>query len=197
MVQDIEHLCAELQLDRLVNWKIAVDCKIPLSSSESSQEIPRHIPLSKRESRVGVTRWIGKRVRIESLSTGARLSKGPQAEPGDIGIRRGTAVVPEPSPGRTSATTPPKNSKKLLSEDIDRRGGTSLNEVLEGPATQNRACEAIDLRRRDVIGQPAEKALRMSKSEGPRLAFMAKEQAHWNCQRAEPAEAVSIECDHV
>src|SRR5260370_22036321 len=45
MVQNVEHLSAKLQLQRLTNDKLAMDCKIPLSSAKSPQRIPRQVSL--------------------------------------------------------------------------------------------------------------------------------------------------------
>ena len=35
MIQNIEHLSAELQLHRLAKEKVAMDCEVPLSGAES------------------------------------------------------------------------------------------------------------------------------------------------------------------
>ena len=46
MVQNVEQLSPELQLQRLVNGKLAMDCKIPLSSAKSPERIPRQVSLA-------------------------------------------------------------------------------------------------------------------------------------------------------
>ena len=66
MVQHIEHLRPELQTKGFVYREISVDSEIPLRGSESSQQIPRHIPLPKRLA-AGVG-GIGERRRIECFA---------------------------------------------------------------------------------------------------------------------------------
>src|SRR6266852_2136477 len=46
MIQNIEHFSAELQFQRLVNDKLAMHCKIPLSRAKSTQGIPRQVSLT-------------------------------------------------------------------------------------------------------------------------------------------------------
>jgi hypothetical protein len=53
MVQDIEHLRAELQLQRLVKRELAMDCKIPLGNAKSPQRIPRQVSLAGKRARDG------------------------------------------------------------------------------------------------------------------------------------------------
>ena len=64
MIQHVEHLGSKLQLERVVNWEIAMSREVPLCSSKSAQSITPKIALSCRlmvywiNWRAGEGRWI-------------------------------------------------------------------------------------------------------------------------------------------
>src|SRR5260370_32429187 len=68
MIQQIEDFCSELQFEQLVNWKIAVYCKVPLGGAETAESISAKISLPQRVS-IG----IGWRRAERALTAGSTL----------------------------------------------------------------------------------------------------------------------------
>jgi len=48
MVKEIEHFGPELQPERFVNGKVAMNSEIPLGSTETSQSVSRQVSLPER-----------------------------------------------------------------------------------------------------------------------------------------------------
>src|SRR5882724_3897998 len=131
-----------------MNRKIAVDREIPLRGPEPSKRISPQVPLSTRKSRSGVHRRVCEGGWIEPLSAGARRSKN--------GNTLGTKHIEGPwnyigSDSRCSqASTDLRTDSNV--NNINGRRGSSLNNILQGPAMQNGPCQDVRLGRRNVIG---------------------------------------------
>ena len=74
VIQDIEHLCPELQLKRLMDGKVPMYGEVPLSSTESAESISPKIPLSGRVA-VGICWRRRECSRIKRLSARILPSK--------------------------------------------------------------------------------------------------------------------------
>ena len=74
MIQDIKHLSSELELDRLMDWEIAMNSKIPLVCAKSSQRIPRQVSLAYRKTGYRVNGGGCESFRVKRFATGVRGS---------------------------------------------------------------------------------------------------------------------------
>src|SRR5258706_6890115 len=138
MVQHVEHFSAELQFDGFMDWKVAMDREVPLRGTESPEEISRYISLPERVSRVGVSRRVLECVYIKRLSARILL----------------TAQVKNLSRNYIGTNIGLETAIQLLKvpvRNLNGRSRASLNDVLDGPTTQNRVGKRVALGKRDVV----------------------------------------------
>src|SRR5216684_1224439 len=134
MIENIEQFRSELQLGGLVNEEIAMNGKIPLGGTETSQEISWCGPLPQRIECIWIKRWFGERGWVKRLPT--RVLRPKQVK----GLSRhyiGPNIRDDCSEGQVPV------------REFNGRGGECKNDILERPASQNRGREGIDLRGRD------------------------------------------------
>lgn len=79
MIQDVEEFRSKLQLQPLADRKVAMNGKIPLPVSESSQAVSAKVPLPGRLEGDGVEGWGREGRWIQTLATRARCKENRNA----------------------------------------------------------------------------------------------------------------------
>src|SRR5260370_18833709 len=122
-----------------------MDCKIPLGRAECSQRISRQVSLAcgkAWESHSWNTTGWGKRRRRECCRVecfAARVLRSAQVE-------RLTGHDVRPRVGKE-----PVRKLKQAVVNVNRRGGSSLDNILSGPTPKKRSCEGIAFRGGDNL----------------------------------------------
>src|SRR5260370_2763700 len=152
MVQQIEHFCPEVQLDRLVNREVAMDCKVTLRCAETSKRISPQISLPKWIA-VCIGGWRTKGAYpVRTIRTSSRCQGVINRLPSRIlrskQIERDAANDIRPNIWGEAV----RELAKVRVEDVYRRGGLSFNDALQGPTAENHIRESIELGGRNIIG---------------------------------------------
>src|SRR5216683_1577707 len=147
MIENIEQFCAELQFQQLVERKLAMNGKIPLGRTKSSQRIPRQVSLAGGQAR-----------KIDCWITTGRVKRGRRE-----GVRVEcfpARILPSVQVERLASHIRPRASyesvrqlAKISVENVNWRGRSSLDNILSGPATKNHFREGISFRGGHIIGQ--------------------------------------------
>src|SRR6266404_881790 len=131
MIQDIEHLGAELQLQRFTNRKVAVDREVPLGSAERSECIPAQIP----------------------LLPGRRFDEGGGIEGLSPGILRSVKIIWLAGNNVWPNLYGLSRQKCSSGKNIHGRCRESLEDAVDGPSAHDRSRERIELRNGHLVGR--------------------------------------------
>ena len=85
---------------------------------------------------------------------------------------------------------------KIQSNNVNRRSGSSLDNILSGPTAKDRVCERVAFRGWNIIGQPYRKRISNIEVGGSSVDVRIEGWSALDPIPMEPAEAVSMECDH-
>src|ERR1700730_11616835 len=141
-----------------------MDCKIPLRRAKSPQRIPRQVPLAD-----GRAREIDSRNTARRSSRGRHECRGVECFPawvlGSIKIERLTGDDVWPDIGNESV----RQSTKYKVKNVNRRSGSSLDNILSGPTSKDCVRECVAFRGRHLIGQPYRKRISSIEVGGPSI----------------------------
>ena len=68
MIQNVKHLAAQLESQRLADCKITMHGKIPLPSAQAANRVSPKVSLPKCEPSNRINRWINERIRVKTAS---------------------------------------------------------------------------------------------------------------------------------
>jgi hypothetical protein len=163
VIENVEHLGAKLQLQRLVNPKAPMDGEIPLRGAETSQGIAREGSLPKRITSRRINRRICESGWIEPPPPGTFWYIEGLSTLWPVQIKGLSWNYIRSNIGLNNSV----EREKIGIRDVNGGSGSSHNDTIERPPLQSDFCQGVDCWSRDVIGYPYIK--RMSKSEGPRF----------------------------